>query len=98
MGYRLTLLFLWLSAPEIAVNRVQERVLKGGHSVPTDVIIRRYHAGLRNMRYLYLPAVATAMIYDNSAAMERLVAERRADGHLVIRDAGSWDLVERATR
>jgi len=55
MGYRLVLLFLWLSSAELAVSRVAERVAKGGHLVPTDVILRRYRAGLRNMRRLYLP-------------------------------------------
>ena len=44
-GYRAHLLFLWLPSPEMAVARVASRVQQGGHNVPEDVVIRRYHAG-----------------------------------------------------
>src|SRR5207247_622613 len=54
-GYRITLVFLWLPSVEIALARVARRVREGGHRIPDDVIVRRYSAGLRNMRYLYLP-------------------------------------------
>lgn len=47
-GYVLHLVFLWLPSAEIAVARVQERVRRGGHHVPEDVVRRRYRAGLRN--------------------------------------------------
>jgi predicted ABC-type ATPase len=40
-GYRITLFFLSLPSPEIAVLRVAERVRQGGHDVPEEVIRRR---------------------------------------------------------
>jgi predicted ABC-type ATPase len=83
-GYRLMLLFLYLPFAETAVARVTERVARGGHSVPTDVIVRRYHAGLRNMRPFYLAAVNAASIYDNSGSVPALIAERRPDGHFIL--------------
>jgi predicted ABC-type ATPase len=98
LGYRLTLLFLWLRSADIAVGRVARRVEQGGHSVPADVIIRRYNGGLRNLRQLYLPAVDTALIYDNSEPAEQLVAERELGGHLIIHDPARWRMIERATR
>jgi predicted ABC-type ATPase len=98
LGYRLTLLFLWLRSAKAAVERVVRRVEQGGHSVPSDVIIRRYRAGLRNMQQLYLPAVDVALIYDNSGPAERLLAERQLGGHLIIHNAASWGSIERATR
>jgi len=58
VGYRLSLVFLWLPSPEAALARVSRRVREGGHGIPDDVVIRRYAAGLRNMRRVYLPMVA----------------------------------------
>lgn len=65
-GYFVTLLFFSLSTPEQAVRRVQQRVSMGGHDIPTDVIYRRYDAGLRNLFQLYIPVVDYWTLYDNS--------------------------------
>lgn len=98
VGYRVTLFFLWLPSPEIAVSRVARRVRQGGHHVPSDVIHRRYWAGLRNMRHLYLPLAHAALIVDNSDEAGALIAEREPDTPLVIHDAARWALIEEATR
>ena len=43
-GYWVKLIFLRLSSPEVAIARVRQRVLEGGHHVPDDIISRHYHA------------------------------------------------------
>ena len=43
-GYDVTLLYFWLKSPEQAIERVAERVSKGGHDIPNDTIFRRYWA------------------------------------------------------
>ncbi len=65
-GYFVTLLFFSLSTPEQAVARVAKRVSLGGHNIPTDVIMRRYEAGLQNFFQLYIPVVDYWTLYDNS--------------------------------
>ena len=65
-GYAFQLMFLWLQSPELAVQRVRERVRAGGHHVPEQVIRRRYAAGLRNFAKLYRPLADTWAVYDNS--------------------------------
>jgi predicted ABC-type ATPase len=65
-GYAAHLVFLWLASPELALARVARRVELGGHSVPDDVVRRRYAAGLRNFFGLYRPIVSTWQVYDNS--------------------------------
>ncbi len=65
-GYFVTLLFFSLSTPEQAIRRVEQRVSMGGHNIPTDVILRRYDAGLHNLFQLYIPAVDYWTLYDNS--------------------------------
>lgn len=52
-GYNVKLLFFWLESPEMAKLRVAERVAKGGHNIPEDVIERRYYAGIRNLFNLF---------------------------------------------
>lgn len=73
-GYFVTLLFFSLATPEQAVARVAKRVSQGGHNIPTDVILRRYDAGLTNMFQLYMPVVDYWALYDNSSCPSEKVA------------------------
>ena len=52
-GYWVKLMFMRLPSPEAAIARVRQRVLDGGHSVPDDVIRRRFHAGWYNLENIY---------------------------------------------
>jgi predicted ABC-type ATPase len=97
-GWRVTLLYLWLPSPQAAVDRVARRVREGGHRIPADVVIRRYKAGLVNMRHLYLPLADVAAIYDNSDEGRTLIAERTPEASLVVHDTTRWTLIERATQ
>lgn len=65
-GYFITLLFFSLSTPEQAQRRVAQRVSMGGHNIPSDVIVRRYEAGLQNLFQLYMPVCDYWTLYDNS--------------------------------
>lgn len=64
-GYQVVLLFFWLSSPEMAIERVAMRVREGGHSIPTDMIIRRYWLGLQNFFNIFAPIVDSWMFFDN---------------------------------
>lgn len=72
-GYQIILLFFWLSSPEIAVSRVAHRVATGGHDIPTDVIYRRYWAGLRNLFDIFVPIVDLWSFYDNTQELVAVV-------------------------
>jgi predicted ABC-type ATPase len=95
-GWRVALLFLWLPTPEAALERVSRRVREGGHAIPRDVVIRRWKAGLANMRNLYLPLSDGAQIHDNSDGRRILIAERTPDAPLVVHDAARWAMIEKA--
>ena len=75
-NYHVTLLFFWLENIDLAIERVKSRVLEGGHHIPTDVIIRRYKNGLKNLFEIYLPIVDVAMIFDNSTDNSELIAKK----------------------
>lgn len=98
VGYRITLIFLWLPSPDVAVARVAQRVANGGHSIPKDVVVRRYAAGLYNMRHLYLPLADVALIYDNSDRGRVVIAEKQSHSPLKVQDLERWRLIEDATR
>jgi predicted ABC-type ATPase len=40
--YTTNLIYFWLQTPELAVERVARRVASSGHSIPEEVIRRRY--------------------------------------------------------
>ncbi len=74
-GYRVTLVFLRLPSPEMAMARVRQRVAEGGHAVPEATVRRRFRAGWRNFETLYRDLVDEWLLYDNSGAEPILVAE-----------------------
>ena len=65
-GYTVRLLFFWLNSPELALQRVSERVAKGGHNIPEPIVRRRYVAGINNLFQLFMNEVDYWTIYDNS--------------------------------
>lgn len=72
-GYRVILLFFWLSSPEMAEMRVAQRVASGGHNIPKDIIHRRYWAGLQNLFEIFVPIVDLRSVYDNNASTQAVV-------------------------
>lgn len=74
-GYMVTLVYFWLNSPELAIERVKTRVISGGHSIPEDVIRRRYSAGINNLSKLYLPICDYWLIIDNSRPPFQIIAE-----------------------
>jgi len=73
-GYTVTLLYLWLDSPELAINRVAKRVSKGGHSIPADVVIRRYYRGINNLIKLYIPISDSWLLVHNSELAPEIIA------------------------
>lgn len=90
-GYTFQLIFLWLRSPELAIRRVQERVLSGGHYVPEQVVVRRYARGLRNFREIYQPLADVWSVYDNSVSSEPTsIASGGADRPVEILQEEAW--------
>jgi predicted ABC-type ATPase len=66
-GYEFHLIYVWLDSADLAVQRVRERVRRGGHDIPEEVIRRRYIKGLQNFFAVYGGLADTWGIYDNSS-------------------------------
>ena len=72
-GYHVTLVYLQLRSAEEAIARVAHRVSQGGHDIPERTIRRRFAAGLRNHRELYVANVNAWTVYDNSGVVPQLL-------------------------
>ncbi len=92
--YRIVLVFFWLESVDLAIKRVQTRVLEGGHDIPEDVIYRRYFSGLKNLFNLYLPICEYWMIFDNSITPAELVAEGNTGGEIRILNQTKLETME----
>lgn len=73
-GFRTYLYYVATEDPMINVARIRHRVKAGGHAVPTNKVIERYHRSLD----LLLDAIRLtnrAYIFDNSGTSRQWVAE-----------------------
>lgn len=90
-GYHVHVVFLSLPSPDLALARVAERVAQGGHDVPTEVVRRRFVAGLRNFFSLCEDRVDSWQVFDNSLPTgPRLIAARSAGEKRRILDTRAW--------
>ena len=91
---RTKLLFFWLKTPEQAIERVAERVSKGGHNIPRDIIIRRYYEGIDNLFRIYMPIVDTWVLVDNSVTPRGIIATGGMNQELVINNEVEFKKIE----
>lgn len=73
-GFKVALFYYWLDSPNLAVARVEQRVIEGGHNVPKDVIRERYDKSVRYLSSLYMPEVDFWKIVNNSGMFQKEVA------------------------
>ena len=95
-GYTVTLLYLWVQAPEIAIQRVKDRVASGGHNIPEKVLRRRYVTGIKYLFDIYMPLCDRWMIGDNTIPPFTLVAEGDKK-RIIIKDEEKFKKIRKVT-
>lgn len=75
VGYEVQILYFWLNSPELAIQRVRDRVAAGGHNIPDNVVRRRYVMGLNYFFDTYCPVCDKWILADNSKSPFTIVAE-----------------------
>lgn len=85
-GFAITIVYLFLDSPDTCVERVEERVHKGGHSVPEPDIRRRFFRSIRNFWRLYRPLADHWVLIYNSGNQPLDVAAGTAED-VTVRDA-----------
>ena len=94
-GYEVRVIYLWLSSVDAAIERVRDRVREGGHSIPEDVIHRRYWSGLRNFFELYRPLAFSWSFYDNSnLGVSKLIASGNREHSIEVFLPERWQQIE----
>ena len=76
VGFRVRLVFICLDNPGLNIDRVGERVSRGGHHVPDPDVTRRYERSVVNLPAA-LRIADEAVAYDNSGLGPRKVFEAR---------------------
>jgi predicted ABC-type ATPase len=85
-GFTVTIVYLFLDSPDTCVERVEERVQKGGHFVPEADIRRRFVRSIRNFWRLYRPLADHWVLIYNSGNQPLDVAAGTAED-VTVRDA-----------
>ena len=93
-GYELTLLYFWLKSPDQAIQRVAERVAKGGHDIPKNVIVRRYREGLENLFNLYMPVVDTWLLINNGEMPRTIIATGGKEQETIVEEQEHYKKIE----
>lgn len=63
-GYHIRLYYVGISSPEESLARIENRVRKGGHDIPPEVVKRRYESRNADLAGI-LPYCDEAHFYDN---------------------------------
>jgi predicted ABC-type ATPase len=95
-GYRVRIIYVWLRSPELSLQRVAERVRRGGHSVPADIIRRRYRRGLANFMREYQRLANSWVLCDNSGDEPVVVARGEHDAVTEVLNLKLYHEIERS--
>jgi len=93
-GYYVTLLYMWLNTPDLAVERVKNRVATGGHFVNEATVRRRYRTGIINLFDLYIPICDFWIITDNSLSPMEVIAKGFKGGEQFVNNVNVYNLLK----
>lgn len=65
LGYEVSLVYVALDSPDMNVQRIAERVSRGGHNIPEDVVRRRYETAFGRLPSA-LKLADSVLVFDNS--------------------------------
>jgi predicted ABC-type ATPase len=94
-GYEIHLFFLWLKTVDLALSRVRERVSRGGHDVPEQIIRRRFERSMQNFLLHYRQIAHAWTLFDNSGESPRVVALGKDEKFRIINKSIYTALVKR---
>ena len=96
LGYTVTIMYLWLESPHLAMERVKARVAAGGHNISDEVVQRRYYSGLHYFFEQYAPICDRWVLADNSHPPFKVIAEG-GHGTILVRNEEKYHTVLKMT-
>ncbi len=99
-NYKIIILFFYLNSYKIAFQRVSARVKEGGHSIPRDVIERRYFRGVFNLMKTFINNCDFCSIVDNSSSVPKMIAEVKNNSKQIvtIHSSEEWKNIKKIWR
>ncbi len=85
-NWRVELIYLALPSVELSVERVAERVIHGGHNIPTMDIVRRFPRTLNLLLNHYSYVVDDCACYMNFRGKPELVFEQQYQDRYIYHD------------
>ncbi len=79
VGYRVSMVMVYVDSADASLQRVRERYRKGGHNVPEEDVRRRFSRTLKNFWNLYRPLADEWKLYRNALSSPQLVASGEQD-------------------
>ncbi len=89
-GYEVILIFFWLNNTSLAIQRIDERVKKGGHFIPDDIVIRRYFRGIKNLFDSFITICDYFLVADNSNEIPEIICRGISKTELTIFNESVW--------
>lgn len=97
-GYEVNALYIWIPTVELAIERVKERVINGGHAIPFDTITRRYHRSMYNFMNLYSKLCHRWMVWDNAFEIPQCIAQKFYNSlEIEIYDLEYWEIFKKVS-
>ena len=78
-GYKITIIYFWVESSELAIDRIKQRKIEGGHFIAEEIVKRRYKRSINNFRNSYIKLADDWMIFDNTKDEPILVAKKIND-------------------
>jgi predicted ABC-type ATPase len=78
-GWSLGIIYIGLGSSDLAIERVKQRMAKGGHDVPPADVRRRYERSLRNLAKIYSQADTLIVLDNSSVTMRRVLVARQGE-------------------
>ena len=78
-GYHVRLYFLWVPSVTLSLQRIKDRVAKGGHDVAESVVRRRFARSMSNFFMHYRTLADVWFFFDNSRSEPRVIATQKGD-------------------
>ncbi len=97
-GYQIHIFYLWVQNADIAIARIADRVRRGGHSVPDEVVRRRFSRSISNYFCLYRSSAHYWALFDNSTETPTVIASGESGNIIIIKEALYDEITEQAKK
>ena len=91
LDYSIRLFYIGLDTAEECLERIQNRVRRGGHNIDTEDVVRRFDGRWEALAAV-LPYCDTADFYDNNNGFVRVATYRNGELLLIGEDHPKWIL------